>query len=234
MDATEKHVMNHLMHRGCTNVVYEPDGNVPPDFLVDGSIAIEVRRLNQHHFDGADTKGLEEVAIPLWHRVKKLITELGPPIGGESWFIFLRFKRPMESWRTLEPRIQKGLQSFMQSATKQKGSVVKGKGFELDVFRASKQHATMFVMGGCRDRDSGGWVVSEMETNIRYCASVKSRKIANVRSKYGHWWLALVDHIGQGLDSFEREAFRNQVSIEHSWDKILIIDPSDHTRWFEI
>ena len=66
MDATEKLVAKHLKHRGYANVVYEPDGNIPPDFLVDGTIAIEVRRLNQNHFDGPDAKGLEEVAIPLW------------------------------------------------------------------------------------------------------------------------------------------------------------------------
>jgi hypothetical protein len=29
------------------NVVFEPDGNIPPDFLVNSVYAVEVRRLNQ-------------------------------------------------------------------------------------------------------------------------------------------------------------------------------------------
>ena len=89
-------------------------------------------------------------------------------------------------------------------------------------------------MAGCSDDESGGWLLAEMETNIRHCASEKAHKIAKVRSKYPEWWLALVDHIGYGLDEFDREMFRDQVSVAHTWDKIVLIDPRDHTRWFEI
>ena len=51
MKQEEKWVEEYLTHRGFRDIVYEPDGNVPPDFLIDGKIAIEVRRLNQHHED---------------------------------------------------------------------------------------------------------------------------------------------------------------------------------------
>ncbi|UCV13334.1 hypothetical protein [Quatrionicoccus australiensis] len=234
MDATEKLVADHLAHRGYTNVVYEPDGNIPPDFLVDGNIAIEVRRLNQNHFEGGDAQGLEEVAIPLWKRVKELAGSLGAPTENESWFVFFRFTRPVEAWKTLGPKLRKALETFVASPIKQKSTVFITKGFELEVFRASNPHASMFVMGGCSDEESGGWLLSEMETNIRHCASEKSRKIKKVRSKYKHWWLALVDHIGHGLDDFDREMFRDQVSISHDWEKIILIDPRDHSRWFEL
>jgi hypothetical protein len=100
MDPTEKFFADHLSHRGYTNVVHEPDGKVPPDFLVNGVIAIEVRRLNQNYFDGTDTKGLEEVAITLWKRIEQLASSLGPPVDGESWFVDLSFTRPVESWKT--------------------------------------------------------------------------------------------------------------------------------------
>lgn len=234
MDATEKLVADHLAHRGYTDVVYEPDGNVPPDFLVNRSVAIEVRRLNQNHFQGSDAKGLEEVAIPLWKKIEKLIASFGSPTASESWFVFFRFGRPVESWKTLEPKLRNTLQAFVDSSTKAKGTIALEGGFELDVFRSSSPHPTIFLMGGCSDNESGGWLLAEMETNIRHCANEKSRKIAGVRAKYGEWWLALVDYIGYSLDEFDREMFRDQVSIQHDWDKILIIDPRDHTRWFEI
>lgn len=235
MDATEKHVENHLEARGYVNIVYEPDGNIPPDFVIDGRVAVEVRRLNQNHFDGSNAKGLEEVAIPLWKRVKGLLESLGPPTNGESWFVYFRFSRPIESWKSLEPKLRSGLRSFLLSSAKARGIVAKGQGFELEVYcRTSTPHLTVFVMAGCSDEESGGWLLAEMETNIRHCASEKARKIAKVQSKYPEWWLALVDHIGYGLDNFDREMFRQQVSIEHTWDKIILIDPRDHERWFEI
>lgn len=235
MDATEKHVNDHLAHRGFAGVVYEPDGNVPPDFLIDGRIAVEVRRLNQNHFTGSEAKGLEEVAIPLWNKIKQLLGKLGGPTRGESWFVHFRFSRPIEAWKTLEPKLRQGLQDFISDVNHSRRVVVEAQGIELEVIcKTSKPHSTMFVMAGCSDEESGGWLLAEMETNIRHCASEKSRKIAKVKSKYPEWWLALVDHIGYGLDDFDREMFRDQVSVEHGWDRILIIDPKDHKRWFEI
>jgi hypothetical protein len=235
MDATERHVEQHLKHRRYVDIVYEPDGNIPPDFLLDGRMAVEVRRLNQNHFDGSDSEGLEEVAIPLWKRVRALVESFGPPTNGESWFVHFRFSRPVEPWESLEPKLRSGLQSFLSSSTKSRTVVARAPGFELDVFcRTSTPRATVFVMSGCSDRQSGGWLLAEMQTNIRHCATEKTRKIAKVQSKYPEWWLALVDHIGYGLDDFDREMFRQQVSVEHSWDKIILIDPSDHRRWFEI
>jgi hypothetical protein len=234
MDATEKHVSDHLAHRGYVDIVYEPDGNIPPDFLVDGTIAIEVRRLNKNYFDGSDVKGLEEVAIPLYKRINALVDSLGAPTEGESWFVAFRLRRPVKPWKSLDPKLRQALEEFKATPTKQKSTIVQTQRFKLNIFRASKIHTTMFVMGGYIDSDAGGWLLADMQTNIRFCATEKSKKIAKVRSKYRQWWLALVDRIGHSLSEPDREIFRRQISIEHDWDKIIIIDPQDHTRWFEI
>ena len=235
MDATEQHVENHFKHRGYTDIRYEPDGNIPPDFLLDARIAVEVRRLNQNHFDGTDSKGLEEVAIPLWKRIKGLIESFGPPTSGESWFVYFRFSRPVEPWKSLEPKLRSGLQSVLSSSSRSRSVVATGQGVELEVFcPTSTPHASLFVMAGCSDQQSGGWLLAEMKTNISHCASEKTRKIAKFQSKYPVWWLALVDHIGHGLDDFDREMFREKVSVEHSWDQIIVIDPRDHRRWLEL
>lgn len=235
MDASEKLVQDHLHHRGYVDVMYEPDGNVPSDFLVNGAIAIEVRRLNQNHFAGPDAKGLEEVAISLRDKVKDLFSSMGAPTKSESWFVHFEFSRPVENWKTLRKKLRSALAAFRDGTKQERAVIAKGRNFELEVFcRTSKPHATMFVLAGYTDKESGGWLLAEMETNIRYCANEKEEKISEVRSKYPEWWLVLVDRIGCGLDNFDREMFRDQVSIAHTWDKIVIIDPQDHTRWFEI
>jgi len=235
MDASEKLVADHLAHRGFTNVIYEPDGNVTPDFSVDGNVAIEVRRLNQNHYDGTNTKGLEETSISLWKNILNLLNDIGTPIADETWFVHFRFSRPVEQWKKLRPSLHQALTDFAASETRQGRVIFENQGFELEVYcRASTIHSTTFILAGCSDQDSGGWLLAEMSKNISHCASEKSRKIAAVRPKYQCWWLALVDHIGYGLDKFDRDQFQSQISIEHDWDKIIIIDPRDHTRWFEI
>lgn len=234
MDTSERLVEQYLRNAGYSDIVYEPDGNVPPDFLVNGRIAVEVRRLNQNHFDGSQTKGLEEVAIPLWKRIENLVESLGPPTAGESWFVFFRFGRPVETWKTLEPKLREALNIFARSSVRERGCILEEERFELEVLRASEAHETMFLMGGCSDWQAGGWLLSEMESNLRHCVSEKTRKIASFRGKYETWWLALSDHIGYALNDFDREMFRDQVSVEHDWDKIILIDPRDATRHFEI
>ncbi len=234
MDASEKLVAKFLAHRGFTDVVYEPDGNVPPDFLVDGRIAVEVRRLNQNYDTGTSTQGLEEVAIPLWQKVRKLALSLGPPTQGVSWFVYFRFGRPVEPWKKLEPKLRAKLKGFINGATHVNTSLALGNGFKLQISRASNPHLTFYVMAGRSDRESGGWLIAEIEKNLRICISEKTAKIAKVRSKYPEWWLVLVDHIGYGLDDFDRTQFQDQVSILHDWKKIILLDPHDHARAFEI
>ena len=39
--------LDSLRMQGYTNLELEPDGNIPPDIVINKKIAIEVRRLNQ-------------------------------------------------------------------------------------------------------------------------------------------------------------------------------------------
>jgi hypothetical protein len=50
MNSKEKIAQNYLVSLGFKDIVFEPDGNIPPDFAVEGKIAVEVRRLNQNYF----------------------------------------------------------------------------------------------------------------------------------------------------------------------------------------
>jgi len=114
MDSTEQLVKANLDHQGYTDVVYEPVRNVPPDFLMNASISVEVRRLNQNHEDGSEIRGLEEVAIPLWRRVENLLRSYKDLESGESWFVHFRFSRPVEEWKKLKPKLERALNAFKQ------------------------------------------------------------------------------------------------------------------------
>jgi len=235
MDASEKIVANFLAHRGYVNVVYEPDGRVPPDFLVDGHIAVEVRRLNENYEVGTRRRGREEIEIPLWLKVRKLALSLGPPTQDSSWFVSYRFRRPVEPWKNLKPKIQHALKDFINAATHQRTVLALGNGFELRIFRASNPHPTFYVMGSADNNKSGCLLVKDMARNLRICVSEKTKKVASVRSKYPEWWLVLVDHIAYGcLDDFDRKQLHNHAFPKCGWKKIILLDPQDHTRAVEI
>jgi hypothetical protein len=76
MNREEKIAEAYLKSLGFKNVVFEPDGNIPPDFSMDGRIAVEVRRLNQHFFTKDEVRGLEEGRLPLFKLLPEFCVNL--------------------------------------------------------------------------------------------------------------------------------------------------------------
>lgn len=237
MNAAERIAEKYLQSVGYELVEFEPDGNVTPDFLLNKRVAVEVRRLNQNHENASgNTKGLEETAIPLVHKFEQLLKSLGPSINGETWFAALDFTRPIERWSTLRPKIESVLSDFRLASSREQRTFQVGRALELDLIRASKDHGNTFILGGYSDGDSGGWVMSEVERNLRICISEKERKIAPHRYKYPEWWLLLVDYIDYGMEEEDRMFFRESVMphIKHSFDKIIFVNPLDYRDGFEV
>ena len=78
MDQSEGHVRDYLEYLGLGRVVYQPDGNVPPDFLVGGRIAVEVRRLNENELtESGGFRGLETDRISTGRKFHALLRSLG-------------------------------------------------------------------------------------------------------------------------------------------------------------
>ena len=234
MDASEQLVDRYLRSLSFNTVIYEPDGNVPPDFLADGRVAVEVRRLNQNHKEHGCTKGLEEVSIPIWQRMSKFLPTIGPTPSNETWFVAFNFHRPLEKWSRLEPKIRMELRRFLSSSSRQPTSIPITDNFSLDVFPASEFHGSAFILGAANDNDSGGFVLSEVHKNLYFCSQEKEQKILPYRAKYAEWWLVLPDHIGLGVDQEDILDYKKLLVFPHSWNKIVLLDPRNHARAFEL
>ena len=232
MDSSEAAIQKLLAHMGFSNVVHEPDGNVPPDFVIDGEIAVEVRRLNQNFDDGSGARGLEEVAAPLWQKMTRLVESIAET-DGNSWFVWLRFSRPVPPWKSLEPELRDALLEFKASTSRTRSLLYSVKNFQVEVAEASQPLETFFRMGGMTDRQAGGWVVAELISNIQHCASEKLRKVEPYRTKYKTWWLALTNYTGFGLDEYDRQQLQQHLPRQDGWDKILLINPRDPDTWIE-
>jgi hypothetical protein len=46
--------------------------------------------------------------------------------------------------------------------------------------------------------------------------------------------LVFVDLIAYGMDAFDQRALRKELNINHTFDKVIIIDPNDPRRSFEL
>ncbi len=224
MDDTERSALAFLEFEGFVNVVYEPDGNVPPDFLLDGRIAVEVRRLNQHLFKRTTPIPLEHARYSLAGRITALLRSLGEPNPAQSWLIGYRFARPAPSWSRLEHAIRQWIEEVR--AKRPTGYVAYDAlpRFHLNATPANNVHDQEFLLGGYVDRDAGGFVVASLIENITHCVSEKEVKIAARRAKYDVWWLCLVDQIAHGLDEHDRAHIEQWLRFSSSFDRIVLVN----------
>jgi len=186
MKADEDIVDSYLKSLDLGEVVYEPDGTVPPDFLIDGRIAVEARRLNQSYETDGNSRGLEEDSIPLRQSLERLLEGFGPARDDRTWFVFCRLKRPMSACKALRPLVREQLEQFLlQPVDASRVSV--DAGLEICFAAATTVGGRVFLLGGNTDMDSGGWVVSEILKNMPAYIAEKTEKVAPYRKKYSCW-----------------------------------------------
>ena len=237
MKSSEEHVVNYLKTLGFETIVYEPNGkDKPPDFAINGRIAVEVRRLNQNYLSGTQYEGLEVLDFSLMHRIENLLVSFGPPVGGNSWFIMNTFRRPLEPWSVIGPRLKLALENFAMSHQKENTRIKLVKNFELEFLQASRRLDFLFVLGSPDDDDAGWWLLPELYKNLQICVKEKSLKFrkANVFSKYKESWLVFTDHIGLAYDRVTREELRKHEPCVDDWARIVLIHPEKYEIAYEI
>jgi hypothetical protein len=235
MNHSEKLVFEYLTAQGFSNITYEPDGNVSPDFVIDGRIAVEVRRLNENEKTATGHRGLEKVSKPLTALIKKALVATGPPRYGISWFVSYSYRRPLPPWRQLDKVLRKVLRQISEQPDLGTRKVCVADKLRLSFTRATELHPNLLVLGGWSDHDSGGFVISDIAHNLRICMAEKSLKISKVLSRYPEWWLALDDRIGYGdLDEDDRNQLRTLVRPDRPWSKIILVNPLKPSNGFEM
>lgn len=213
-------------------VIHEPDGNRMPDFLIDGRIAVEVRRLNQHVEVDHGPEGLESVEAALVRFIDRLLPTLGPADHEGSWWVSYQFRRPLDL-RALKHDIPRALRSFAGRRANGAYRMHLQSNFGMDLQPATDAHDERFLFGAYNDYDAGGFVGAEIIRNATLCIAEKTAKLMPVRDRYPEWWLLLVDRIGPKLNASERNELPNHIDPS-PWDRVVLLDPDAPTRALSI
>jgi hypothetical protein len=102
----EQLVMDCLTHQGFSDLKYEPDGNVPPDILLNGSIAIEVRRLNQNISTEEGFEGLEQTEYSVHGLLRSVMDKFPSQPNVNGAFVGYHIKRPLPPLKVLKKEVQ--------------------------------------------------------------------------------------------------------------------------------
>ncbi len=225
MNYDEEIAYKYLQTKNFTKIEFEPKGNIPPDFLLDEEIAVEVRRLNQHVIINNNSKPLEELRYKIVPKIKEIISDLTTPEYTSTLIVSVGFKRPLKVKNDVFKRIKLVIQENIETTRKDlKISITEN--LDLRFFRSDLRLSKSIIFGTESDSDSGGYVVSNIYNNLKLVVNEKEKKIEKFYTEYKKWWLIVVDHIAYGLDSFDFEQLSEFQMIQSKFEKIFIVSPT--------
>ena len=233
MNPDEQIAFNYLLSVGHDDIIYEPDGNIPPDFSLGSQIGVEVRRLNQHHFHGIHTKGLEEGQFRLNTAIKGILREFDEDALVDAYWLVLNYRRPLGKLKKIKSRMKEELVSFLQSQPPTPHEVTITPRLSMKVLQAGYKDLQRFSIGIESDDDSGGWVIPMYKANIEHCIMEKTGKINPYQTRYARWWLILIDRL-LGLSAHEVSEHTKNISKLDSFERVIIIDPITSNELFEL
>ncbi|MBN2833378.1 MAG: hypothetical protein JXR48_00270 [Candidatus Delongbacteria bacterium] len=223
----EKYLKKHY-----TNILYEPDGNIPPDFSVNGSIGVEVRRLNQQHSEKGNTKGLEEQSIPLYKAVEGMLSKFPKDIFGNNYWLTLRYKRNIGKLKDIKKNTDLAIKAFQSQKEPIPYTYKLSDNVTLEFAAKTSAISRKYKIGIESDQNSGGWVIDMYITNTTHCIEEKEQKIKLYKAKYKFWWLLLVDHINC-MDSYDKNDIEKGIKKSSSFDRTIVIKHNEENQ-FEI
>jgi hypothetical protein len=238
LEPSEERAERYLRYLGYTDIDPQPEGERKfPDFLVNGTIGVEVRLLNINSVNENGrlvSKRDGDEVHSFAHHMRKFLKSLGPPPAGVSWSVRARFKRPFPKWGRLKPEMDHALKEFLKYP-QDEVIVPITDNLGLKIRRRVGSHTDCFLWGFYDDLDNNSayWLESEREINLNLCidAKTRARAKASLKRNYSEWWLIFDDRIGYGteFDSPER------MNIQHDgWDKIILLNPVDPTIAYEV
>jgi hypothetical protein len=223
----------YLESAGFQNILYEPDGNIPPDFLIDSTIAVEVRRLNQHiKISGSVVlEPIEKLHFSLIPKIESLLEEFSNVPHNNSAYVTIDYSRPLKLSKELLAQIKKTLDINLDQLENLhiRKIVTINKHLKLSIWPTNMRYESAYILGAIADDDTGGMVVSNVYKNLKLIIKEKENKIKPHFSKYKTWWLILIDLIGYGLREYDMEQL-NSLEFETSiFNKIILLDPENPT-----
>ena len=235
MDHSEKHAQAFLRGLGFTDVVFEPDGNVPPDFALDGRIAVEVRRLHHiEHASGGEARGVDETWIPLYKRVSELCDQLSDKNPERFWILSYSIKRPVQPWRLTRTILEPWLLNLRKLPAATREHVLDAPSLTVTAHAMTELTTPEFHAGIVNDPETTGWQIPLILQGVEHCLVDKTTKITPYLGRYPEWWLVLIDQISYGVSQDSRQMLQKHSISFGPFKRIVLVDPLSSANYFDM
>ena len=161
----EQVAIEYFQSNGYYNIVHEPDGQVPPDLLLNGSVAVEVRRLNQFKEVDGMAQPLEELEYRLMTPLRKMVKSYGMQCSEVTSFVSFDFRRPLIVNKSLMKVIKDILDGHLKNLNETITHNINDN-FEIRLTPSTKKYNKPFVFASYSDDDGGAWL---LKTSLTAC-----------------------------------------------------------------
>lgn len=220
MKPEEESAQKYFLNQGYTNIIFEPKGNRPPDFLLNDKIAVEVRRLNQLE----NKEPIEKLQYKLLPKLNKTIHNYGSDDFDKSVWIDVQFFRPLKVNKKLFERVETVLQIHSKDMDQEK-EYEPVPNLLLKIFPSQKRLNFKFNVASSMDGSHGGFVVHDIHESLKLILEEKDRKISSYKREFDTWWLALIGYIGYGLSEYDLNQLKETIDFPLRFEKIIFISP---------
>jgi len=205
-------------------ITYEPDGNRTPDFSLGQNIGVEVRRLSKTITQYGKSTVPEELEFKLIPKIEKLFSSIELKENENGYFAMISFERPLNPTKVFIKKLSDALSSLNDKNTIINQKLVL-ENLEISFFESNESLKSRFILGMYSDRDSGGFVLSNISESLTKVIIEKERKIQPFYNQYESWWLVLIDQIGKGLNKNEASQIENTALKNSKFEKVFIVSP---------
>ena len=195
-------------------------GQDPPDFVVDGRIGIEVRRLNWMTDANRKNQGIEEIKNPLERTINEVLKEAGDPPGGYNVSVscdLLATSLP-ETKKVTREQVGQSVADYVCILNKALRSGEAPMSWQKRLECKLDIHFHPFLAPDTGEFELvqveaathlRGWPILDSTDNINRCIADKTDKIKDIIHCYPEWWLVLVDCDGNTPGNREDECKKN-------------------------
>lgn len=222
MNRDEEKALKYL-HSLTHDIIFEPDGNIPPDFLINHNTAVEVRRLNQQYRTGITVVGLEEHSIPLLTAIKNELKNYPCTDEHQSYWLSISFKRATGKIKNIKKNLLLAISAFETQNENIPFSYNLSENVTLDFLGSRSKKDQKYKIGVEDDQDNGGWIIHTYTEEIDHCIQEKKKKITPYRCRYKIWWLILVDHIYLA-DADDYKEIQQDIVKPECFEKVIVVD----------
>ena len=221
----EENLIAELFRGQGYSLKIEPDGNVPPDLVLNDKIAVEVTRLSKIINIDSSSRSIDNDSSSVTAKLKKAInSSKNNDAQPHKYSVIATIKRPFGNLKKVASALKVKLQEINNlEFTENKIRIEISQSISIIISKRNIDGGNGFLLTGIIDLDAAYHDKEIMLESVNFCHTSKAKKVEPFLERYNDWWLVLSDTISYyGNDEYTEYIAKN--ICKSPFSRIIIVN----------